>query len=62
MIPSGAMRHADHRFEWTRAQFRDWCDGATKHGYAVSYSGIGPEDSDVGAPTQMAIFDREAHS
>ena len=22
--PPGALRHRDHRFEWTRAQFRDW--------------------------------------
>lgn len=61
-IPSGAMRHADHRFEWTRAQFRDWCSGGMEYGYAVRFAGIGPIDPDVGAPTQMAILDREAHS
>jgi 3' terminal RNA ribose 2'-O-methyltransferase Hen1 len=62
MIPSGAMRHADHRFELTRDQFQDWCDGATTYGFAVRFAGIGPEDPAVGSPTQMAIFDREAHS
>ena len=25
--PPGAMRHPDHRFEWTRPQFRDWAAG-----------------------------------
>jgi 3' terminal RNA ribose 2'-O-methyltransferase Hen1 len=61
-IPSGAMRHADHRFEWTRNQFRDWCGGGTAYGYAVRFAGIGPDDPGVGSPTQMAIFDREGHS
>ena len=23
-LPPGALRHRDHRFEWTRAQFQDW--------------------------------------
>jgi 3' terminal RNA ribose 2'-O-methyltransferase Hen1 len=61
-IPSGAMRHADHRFEWTRAQFHDWCDGGLAYGYAVRFAGIGPIDPDVGSPTQMAIFDLKARS
>jgi hypothetical protein len=56
-LPAGAMRHADHRFEWTRAQFRAWCDGvAERNGYAVRLLGVGPEDPDVGPPTQMAVF------
>ena len=24
-LPAGAMRHGDHRFEWTRDEFQDWC-------------------------------------
>ena len=26
-LPPGTPRHRDHRFEWTRAQFRDWAGG-----------------------------------
>ena len=25
--PGRAMRHPDHRFEWTRAEFAAWADG-----------------------------------
>ena len=53
------LRHNDHRFEWTRKQFSDWCAGvADRHGYAVSISGIGAEDERLGCPTQMAVFSR----
>ena len=27
-LPPGAARHPDHRFEWTRAQFRAWAAGS----------------------------------
>lgn len=56
-LPEGQMRHSDHRFEWTRAEFKEWADGvAARRGYTVSYVPIGPEDADRGAPTQMAVF------
>ena len=56
-LPAGAFRHADHRFEWTRAQFREWADGvADRHGYAVKYLSVGQEDPEVGPPTQLAVF------
>ena len=33
------MRHRDHRFEWTRAEFAAWADGSPRaHGYAVRTS------------------------
>ena len=33
-LAPGAMRHPDHRFEWTRAEFRAWADGvAAAHGW-----------------------------
>jgi len=58
-LPSGAMRHVDHRFEWTRAEFRAWADAvALDHAYAVRYLPVGEDDPDVGPPTQMAIFRR----
>ncbi|HEY0762275.1 MAG TPA: 3' terminal RNA ribose 2'-O-methyltransferase Hen1 [Pyrinomonadaceae bacterium] len=56
-LPAGKMRHKDHRFEWTREQFRDWSEGiARQHGYDVRFLPVGPEDATVGAPTQMAVF------
>jgi 3' terminal RNA ribose 2'-O-methyltransferase Hen1 len=58
-LAPGALRHADHRFEWTRAQFRDWAETvADRYGYSVRYQPIGPEDALVGSPTQMAVFGR----
>jgi 3' terminal RNA ribose 2'-O-methyltransferase Hen1 len=58
-LPPGALRHRDHRFEWTRAEFRDWAGGvARRNGYEVEHRPIGPDDPDVGAPTQMAVFRR----
>jgi 3' terminal RNA ribose 2'-O-methyltransferase Hen1 len=58
-LPAGELRHRDHRFEWSRAEFTDWAGGvAARHGYRVELSGIGPDDPDVGTPTQMAVFGR----
>jgi 3' terminal RNA ribose 2'-O-methyltransferase Hen1 len=58
-LPAGTFRHKDHRFEWTREQFREWAEriGRTHH-YEVRYLPVGPEDSVVGAPTQMAVFQK----
>lgn len=54
------MRHDDHRFEWTRAEFREKCEQWTKDSsYQVSFQGIGEEIESYGQPTQMAIFRRE---
>ena len=56
-LPSGSLRHRDHRFEWTRAQFEAWAtEIAERHGYQVELFGIGPEDPERGTPTQMAVF------
>jgi 3' terminal RNA ribose 2'-O-methyltransferase Hen1 len=53
------LRHRDHRFEWTRAEFAAWCEGVCgRNDYTVSYSPIGPIDDAAGAPTQMAVFRR----
>ena len=65
-LAAGALRHRDHRFEWTRAQFRAWGDAvAARFGlarpacwYAVRYLPVGPEDPSVGPPSQMAVFTR----
>ncbi|SDG77669.1 3' terminal RNA ribose 2'-O-methyltransferase Hen1 [Lentzea fradiae] len=56
-LPAGRMRHSDHRFEWTRAEFAQWAAGvAERCGYTVRHVPIGPEDPERGAPTQMAVF------
>jgi hypothetical protein len=56
-LPAGAMRHADHRFEWSRDEFRVWAEGvASRQGYSVTFEPIGDEDAVAGAPTQMAVF------
>jgi 3' terminal RNA ribose 2'-O-methyltransferase Hen1 len=54
-----AMRHGDHRFEWTRAEFGEWCDRvAAEHGYTVVREDLGPIDETHGAPSQMGVFSR----
>ncbi|MFE7299229.1 3' terminal RNA ribose 2'-O-methyltransferase Hen1 [Streptomyces sp. NPDC057579] len=56
-LPAGQVRHADHRFEWTREEFRRWAEEvAARHGYAVTFGPVGPEDPEVGAPSQLACF------
>ena len=56
-LPAGQFRHSDHRFEWTRQEFRDWAAGvAERRGYAVRHEPIGPDDPEVGPPTQLAVF------
>lgn len=56
----GALRHTDHRFEWTRAEFEQWGNRvAGEHRYAVRFEPLGPLDDIHGAPSQMAVFVQE---
>lgn len=58
-LPAGQFRHKDHRFEWTRAEFRSWAHGvADRCGYSVRFVPVGPDDPEVGPPTQMWVFTR----
>lgn len=58
-LPAGAFRHKDHRFEWTRAQFRAWAEKmCARYGYGVELRSVGDEVEGVGAPTQMGVFAR----
>jgi hypothetical protein len=58
-LASGAFRHPDHRFEWTRAEGETWARGvAAQHGYIVTMDGIGDADPTLGAPTQLMVFSR----
>ena len=58
-LSAGTFRHGDHRFEWTRQQFRDWSGQvANRRRYDVRFQDIGPVHPGHGAPTQMGIFTR----
>ena len=62
-LEPGALRHRDHRFEWTRAEFRAWAEGtAATYGYQVRFLPVGPEDPADGPPTQLAVFSPKAAS
>jgi len=57
----GTKRHPDHRFEWTRAQFRTWAEHAAhNHGYQVRFLPVGREHPEAGPPTQLALFTKAA--
>jgi 3' terminal RNA ribose 2'-O-methyltransferase Hen1 len=59
-LPAGKLRHRDHRFEWTRAEFQAWATtAAARHGYRVRFAPIGPDDPVTGPPTQLGVFERE---
>jgi 3' terminal RNA ribose 2'-O-methyltransferase Hen1 len=56
-LPAGTLRHRDHRFEWTRAEFRAWAEQAgQRYGYQARFLPVGPEDPADGPPTQLAVF------
>ncbi|WP_433530723.1 3' terminal RNA ribose 2'-O-methyltransferase Hen1 [Micromonospora sp. CA-263727] len=58
-LPAGAFRHADHRFEWTRAEFAGWVERVcATYGYSAVLRGVGDDDPEVGASTQLAVFTR----
>jgi 3' terminal RNA ribose 2'-O-methyltransferase Hen1 len=59
-LPANAKRHPDHRFEWTRSQFRSWAEQAAQtHRYQVRFAPVGPEHPDAGPPTQLAVFTKQ---
>lgn len=58
------FRHPDHKFEWTRLQFQDWCINISERypDYEVEFHGIGagPIGSEyLGCVSQMAVFTRK---
>lgn len=58
-MPTGKLRHSDHRFEWDRKTFEKWChDLCEQYAYQVSFDTIGEVHPEFGAPTQMALFGR----
>lgn len=58
-LEAGRFRHADHRFEWTRAEFGAWAERvAERYGYTVRLLPVGEVDAEIGSPTQLAVFTR----
>lgn len=55
-----AKRHSDHRFEWTRDEFEQWCADRNQSGkYKLVFEGIGEAHEACGFPTQMCTFVRK---
>lgn len=53
------LRHEDHRFEWTRAEFEAWATRiCEQYGYTATFEGIGEAHETYGSPSQMAVFSR----
>jgi len=62
-LAPGAMRHRDHRFEWTRAEFGAWASRvAAAYRYQVRFLPVGPDHDQTGPPTQLAVFTKQAPS
>ncbi|XP_020232957.1 small RNA 2'-O-methyltransferase isoform X2 [Cajanus cajan] len=61
LLQSCKFRNHDHKFEWTREQFRQWaCDLAARHNYKVHFSGVGGSaDVEPGFASQIAVFKRD---
>jgi len=58
-LPAGQSRHSDHRFEWTRSDFRAWGDRiAATYGYQWTWRPVGISHPELGPPTQMGVFSR----
>ncbi|MDE7300079.1 MAG: methyltransferase [Lachnospiraceae bacterium] len=56
-MQENTLRHGDHRFEWTRAEFKAWCEQVcARFDYHFEICGIGDYDETYGNPTQMGVF------
>lgn len=65
-LEEGKWRHWDHKFEWTRAEFVDWCDGIVKSypDYEIVVKdGVGyePGREDLGPCSQIVLFQIKPH-
>jgi 3' terminal RNA ribose 2'-O-methyltransferase Hen1 len=59
-LDADLFRHEDHRFEWTREEFKAWCNKVSiEYGYVVAIFPVGEEEEGIGAPSQMAVFKRK---
>lgn len=56
-LPTGAMRHPEDRFEWTRRQLRIWSESVCQdYGCTVAFRPVGEHHPTLGSPTQLATF------
>jgi 3' terminal RNA ribose 2'-O-methyltransferase Hen1 len=56
-LQAESFRHDDHRFEWTRKEFSDWCNKiCNEFNYQVEIYPVGQEAENIGAPSQLAVF------
>ena len=59
-LQAETFRHDDHRFEWTRKEFADWCNKiCNEYKYEVEIIPVGQEEENIGAPSQLAIFKKK---
>lgn len=63
-LKPGAFRHWDHKFEWTRSEFQDWCNHICVRfpDYCVQFHGVGkaPEGyENLGCCSQLGLFIRK---
>ncbi|KAI1302346.1 Small RNA 2'-O-methyltransferase [Halotydeus destructor] len=64
-LKPGDFRHWDHKFEWSRREFKDWCDSivAKYPDYAYEIFGVGdalPESKELGPCSQGVLFKRQS--
>jgi small RNA 2'-O-methyltransferase len=60
----GTFRHDDHKFEWTRQEFEEWCQHICTRfpDYCVQFHGVGkpPEGQEqLGSCSQLGLFIRK---
>lgn len=59
-LQAETFRHDDHRFEWTRKGFSDWCNKiCNEFSYQVEIYPVGKEEENIGAPSQLAMFKKK---
>ena len=53
----GKFRHRDHRFEWSRAEAKAWCDRiAAAYGYTFELAGAGDHTEEYGHLSHFIVF------
>ncbi len=58
-LVTGQLRHHDHRFEWSRAEFRAWATRiSSTFGYRAQHREVGDLHPEAGAPTQLVVLRR----
>ena len=59
-LQAESFRHDDHRFEWTRNEFANWCTKiCNEFKYEVEIFPVGQEGENIGAPSQLAVFKKK---